>query len=43
MQCLIEYPGKIKEYGEKAHKFAVEELNWDKIIVKTYNKMKQKK
>ena len=43
MHYLIEHPGKIKEYGEKAHKFAVEELNWDKIIVKTYNKMKQKK
>jgi glycosyltransferase involved in cell wall biosynthesis len=31
---LIRHPEKLEQYSESAHLFAVNELNWDKIVVK---------
>lgn len=36
---LIENPDKIKEYGENAHNFAKQYLNWDFIVSHLHNEM----
>ena len=43
MQYLIKHPEKIKEFGENAHRFAEEELNWDRIVGKIDEEIKKRR
>jgi len=43
MQYLIDNPIKIKEFGENAHRFAEEELNWDRIVGKIDEEIKKRR
>jgi len=39
LSLLIENPDKIKEFGENAHYFAKQYLNWDFIVTQLHNEM----
>lgn len=39
LSFLIENPNKIREYGENAHNFAKQYLNWDFIVSELHNEM----
>lgn len=43
MQYLTDNPYKTEEFGEKAHQFAKEELNWDGIILNLYETIENKR
>ena len=43
MQYLIDNPNKIKEFGENVHRFAEEELNWDRIVGKIDEEIKKRR